>query len=187
MFKRVLCLSAALLLVLSTSVMAKDLSGRWGLGYFNTNAPVGVRYWATPEIGIDLGVGFDATQDMFQDTATGEWKKQTALSFWFEGGLPYIVFPSERANFFVRPGVRVGILDDRIYGTGDYDETWTVIVISLTLGGEVFFGDHFSLEAGHGVAVDLITPPEVVNEESFTDIHTFDASIAYLGFHFYFR
>jgi hypothetical protein len=164
------------------------MTGKWGLGYFSSDAPVGARFWVNEKVGIDIGVGFEATQDMWSpDPGTVPESKKTFTSFWVEAGVPFVVFPGDRANFFVRPGGQIAILDDRAYGTGQLDETWTVITLSLTPGAEVFFGEHFSLEAGHGVALTITSPPDAVSSESFTDINTFDASVTYLGFHFYFK
>jgi hypothetical protein len=74
----------------------------------------------------------------------------------------------------------------------DVDAKWTKISILLTPGAEVFFGDNFSLEAGHGIAIDMLSVPdeEGIPEyragESETSIRSFDASVTYLGFHYYF-
>ncbi|MBD3402670.1 hypothetical protein GF420_07225 [candidate division GN15 bacterium] len=190
--KRLLITLAVALLVIPVGIDAKDMNRKYGLGYFNTDAPVGGRIWVSPTIGIDLGVGFEG-KTIYESANGGDPEKSTATSFWFEAGVPIVVFPSERANFFIRPGVQVASLDNRIYGEGPSDAKWTRITPSATLGAEVFFGDHFSLEAGHGIAVDITSVPdedgitEVRRGESETEFRTFDASIAYLGFHFYFR
>jgi hypothetical protein len=177
-------LSIALLagfLAIPATSNAVDMKGKWGLGYFHNDAPVGARFWVNERIGIDVGVGFEMTDVIF------EGSKESASSFWLDAGVPIVVLPTERANFFVRPGLQFASLDDRIYGTGDLDETWSRVRISLTPGAEIFFGNNFSLEAGHGIAIDMMTPPDQVSDETFTTIETFDASVTYLGFHFYFK
>jgi hypothetical protein len=168
------------------------MSGKWGLGYFNTDAPVGVRVWATPALGIDIGVGFESVENYWYDPETEPEnpEKVNATSFWFEVGFPYIVFPSERANFFLRPGFQLGMIDDRNFGFWDdtgFDAKWTIMTFSLTPGAEVFIGENFAIEAGHGIALEITSQPDELGGESFTDIRTFDASLAYLGFHFYFK
>ncbi len=35
--------------------IAVELEGRFGLGYFTSDAPVGTRYWFSNQVGIDLG------------------------------------------------------------------------------------------------------------------------------------
>ncbi len=184
--KRILVLTLAVLFLVPAFSSAKDLTGRFGLGYFSSEAPVGARYWVNEKVGLDIGIGFEGINDFYTDTA-GVTSKETATSFWVEVGAPIIVFPSERANFAVRPGVVFAQLDDRVYGLGNYDEKWTQITLSLMPMAEVFFGDHFSLEAGHGIAVNILSQPDALGGESFTDFSTFDASITHIGFHFYFK
>lgn len=176
MFKKLIVSVLVLAIMVPAVASAKDLTGRFGLGYFHSDAPVGLRYWVNDKVGLDIGVGFES-RDLGEESAS---------SFWIEAGVPYIVYPSDRANFYVRPGIVYASLDDRVHGTGAYDETWSVITLKLMPGAEVFFGDHFSLQAAHGFEVTLSSPPDEVSDESTTDIKTTAASISYLGFHFYF-
>lgn len=182
--KNTLFLLAALLLAVPMAGNAKDMSGKFGLGYFSSDAPVGFRYWATPKVGLDLGLGFEA-KNVYMGSS-----KETATSFWVDFGIPYVIWERDRANLFVRPGGMIAVLDDRVYGTGSLDETWTKFTVSITPGAEIFFGDNFSLEAGHGIAIDITSVPDAVGAprggESETEIRTFDASVTYLGFHYYF-
>ena len=190
MLKRTFAVALAALFVLPFAVQSKDMTGKMGLGYFSSDAPVGGRIWLGERAAVDLGVGFEM-KDVYFSANGGTPTKEKATSFWFEAGVPYVVYPGDRANFFVRPGVVFGQLDDRVYGTGALDETWTQITISATLGAEVFFGEQFSLEAGHGIAIDMLSVPDAVGAprggETETTIRSFDASVTYLGFHFYFK
>ena len=179
-FKTLVLVMAAATIGFS-SAESRDMKGKYGLGYFNSDAPVGGRIWVSPKLGVDVGVGFEATDVMFEGT------KESATSLWFEAGFPYVVFSGERANFFVRPGVMFGSLDDRVYGTGGLDDTWSLLAVSGTLGAELFFGENFSLEAGHGIKVSTMTPPDEIGSESMTTISSFGADITYFGFHFYFK
>jgi hypothetical protein len=189
--KRLMVLAFALLLAVPVISPAVDMTGKYGLGYFHNDAPVGARIWATPKLAIDIGVGVEA-KNVWMLTAT-DTSKETATSFWFEVGFPYVVIDGDRANFFIRPGFMMGMLDDRVYGTGDLDKKWTLMSFSLAPGAEVFFGDHFSLEAGHGIAIDMLSVPdedgipEYRRGETEMTIRSFDASVTYLGFHFYFQ
>jgi len=184
--KRLMILAVVALLAIPALSNAVDMTGKYGLGYFNTDAPVGGRIWLTPDLGLDLGIGFKA------ESVWMGADKETATSFWLEAGFPYVVVATDRANFFVRPGVVFGQLDDRSFGTENLDEKWTYMSFSLTPGAEVFFGDHFSLEAGHGIAIDMQKYPDNAAYgsragETETMIRTFDAGLTYLGFHFYFK
>ena len=173
MFKKATIALVSALLLLPTLASAKDMTGKFGLGYYLSDAPVGLRYWVTPKVGLDVGLGLDMT-----DTGT-----ETATSYFFDVGIPYIVVGTERANFFVRVGALIGILDDRVYGSGTLDDTWTNVTASIAPGAEVFFGDNFSLEASHGINFEFISPPV---GDSRMNINTFGSSTTDLGFHFYF-
>lgn len=173
MFKKATIALVSALLLLPTLASAKDMTGKFGLGYYVSDAPVGIRYWVTPKVGLDLGVGFEM-KDLGSENAN---------SFWFDVGIPYIVVGTERANLFVRVGATIGILDDRVYGSGTLDKTWTDVVASLAPGAEVFIGDNFSLEASHGIGFEFKSPPE---GDSLFNVKTFGNGISSLGFHFYF-
>lgn len=173
MFKKATIALVCALLLLPTLASAKDMAGKFGLGYYLSDAPVGVRYWVTPKVGLDVGVGFEM-KDLGAKSAT---------SYWFDLGIPYIVVGTERANLFVRVGAVIGILDDRVYGTGLQDKTWTDVNVSLAPGAEVFVGENFSLEASHGIGVEFKSPP---TGDSLTNVKTFGNGISSLGFHFYF-
>ena len=175
MLKRMIGLGLMIALIIPVAGQAKDLKGKWGLGYFSSDAPVGARYWFNDKAAVDIGVGLDS-RDLGSVTAT---------SYWFEIGVPYVVYPTDRANFFLRPGLVFASLDDRVYGSGLLDDKWNNITIKLTPGAEVFFGDHFSLQAAHGIMIDLISPPGD-NSESRTNISTGAYGISEIGFHFYF-
>ncbi len=187
--RKATAIAVVLLLMIPAVSSAVDMTGKYGLGYFHKGAPVGARYWINEKVGLDVGVGLDAS------TVYVGGEKETAISFWAEVGLPYVIMDTDRANFFVRPGVMLASLDDRSAQYGEYglDESWTRLTVSLAPGAEIFFGDHFSLEAGHGFAVDLLSVPdnnaipEYRRGETETTIRTFDASITYIGFHFYFE
>ncbi len=190
MLRNVLVVALAVCIMVPSIGMGKDMTGRFGLGYFHNDAPVGFRYWVNDKVGVDFSVGFESQSVWMQ--SGNDWSKESALSFWVDAGVPYVVFPSDRANFFVRPGVTFASLDDRVYGYYGLDATWTRISITATVGAEVFFGDNFSLEAGHGIAIDMCTIPDEdgvqgdMRGETEINIRTFDASVTYLGFHFYF-
>jgi hypothetical protein len=187
----------AIMLVLPLAVNAVDMTGKYGLGYFKSEAPVGARFWVSPQLGIDVGVGFESKSVYLPTYGATDttYNKETGMSFYAEVGFPYVIFDTERANFFIRPGFMLGMLDDRIAdgGTGMLDEKWTLMSFSLAPGAEIFFGDNFSLEAGHGIAIDMLKAPdadgipEYLRGETITTIRSFDASVTYLGFHFYFK
>ena len=176
MSKKVTTVILAAVLALPALASAKDLTGRFGLGYHNTDAPIGVRYWVNPKLGLDFGVGFES-----QDVGA-----KNAMSYFLEAGLPYVIVGNDHANFFVRPGVQYASLDDRAYGSMSLDESWTRVRFAIEPGAEVFFGDHFSLQASYGLGYEYLSAPDAYNTDALTSYGTFGNSITNLGFHFYF-
>ena len=181
MFKTIVTLTTAAMIAAPAVSSAMDMTGKYGLGYFTSDTPVGGRYWINSNFGVDLGVGFDS-RDQGDEKYT---------DFYVGAGFPYIILDTERANFFVRPGVTFGSLDARPYGINS-DSKWTMINISVMPVAEVFFGDHFSLQAGHGLQIEMLSYPDepefgALAGESRTNIRTLDGSVTYLGFHFYFK
>jgi hypothetical protein len=181
MFKKSLLLLAVLILATPVMNNAMDMSGKYGLGYFNSDAPVGARYWIDKKVGVDLGLGFES-----QDLGS-----KKANSFWLEAGIPYVIFNKDRVNFLIRPGVVYGKLDARPYGI-DSEKKWTKVNVSLMPVAEFFLSDNFSIEAGHGLEVEFISYPNdssygALMGKSRTSIRSLAASATQIGFHFYFK
>ncbi len=184
MIKKTILAVVVVAMIIPATAMAKDLTGKFALGYYSSDAPVAIRYWATDKVAIDAGVGL-SLNEVADMTATDSTATTNALSFWFEVGVPIKVWEYERSHFFVRPGILIGILDDRVFGSGTLDETWTQINGQLALGAEVFLTDNFSLDATHGFNFIYTTPPEDLGDSTL-DINTFGTSVTNVGFRFYF-
>jgi hypothetical protein len=166
----------AALVALPTLASAKDLTGRFGLGDYDSDAPIGMRYWFSPKLGLDLGLGYQSN-DLGAENAT---------NFFVDAGMPYVVVGTERANFFVRPSISYGMIDDRNFGTLNLNESWNRFRFLVEPGAEVFVGDHFSLEASHGFGVELLQAPDQYNQDDLVSFSTLGRGISELGFHFYF-
>jgi len=184
-FKRLTTAIGTALLVLPALASAKDMTGRMGLGFNLSDAPIGIRYWFSPNVGLDVGVGYES-KDLGSENAS---------NFFAEAGLPYIVYGTEHANLFVRVGAQVGIIDDRTVAGGlGLDDTRTQLDVTIGPGAEVFLGDNFSLQASHGIGFRYTqlpsayadTPTPGAGEDTSLDFATFGNSVTELGFHFYF-
>ncbi len=184
MFKKILLVLVVVSLTAPSALMAKDMTGKFALGYYNSDAPVAVRYWATDKVAIDGGIGLSMIE-VPDASATDPDATTSTFSFWFDVGVPVKVWDHERAHFFVRPGLLLAILDDREFGGMGLDETWTVVTGQLALGAEVFLTDNFSLDASHGFNLIFTTPPEDYGDSTM-DVKTFGDSVTNVGFHFYF-
>ena len=181
MFRKTLAAIAVLAIMAPVMSHAMDMNGKYGLGYFNSSAPVGARYWFSKSAGVDIGLGFEST----------DLGSQKANNFWAEAGFPYVILNKDRANFMIRPGVVFGSLDARPYGINS-TKKWTKVNISLMPVAEIFLTDNFSLEAGHGLEVEMISYPtdaafDALSGESRTNFRSLAASATQIGFHFYFK
>jgi hypothetical protein len=171
---------------LAGPALAVDRSGEFALGFNNTDAPVGLRYFFSEKVGADLGLGFEST----------DLGSESASSLFLEAGVSYIVFDYDDAYFFVRPAVAFSSLDDRVYGTGaaadvaGADATWTVIDLKLNLGAEVRLAERFGLTFQHGLMFTTTSlPDEIVpdgGEDSYTDFSTFGENVTEAGVWFTF-
>ena len=72
------------------------------MGFNSSDAPVGVRYFVGEKVAVDVGVGFES-QDLGETSAS---------SFWFEFGVPYVLYDYNSSYFFVRPAIAYASLDD---------------------------------------------------------------------------
>ena len=163
--KKILFFTLALCFALSSGAMAKDMTGRIGLGFTTTQAPLGGIYWITDQIAVDAGFGMWA-HDNGTDTNT---------NFTISGGVPYALVSGDRVNFYVRPGAIFKSID-----LGD--DTATEILLSGSLMFEVFVTDDFSVSASQGFGIDIMDPPE---GDSTTDFGTLGNSWTNFGFFYY--
>jgi len=194
MSKKVIALALAAVVAAVFPSFAKDMTGKYSLGFHNSDAPVGGRYWFSQKAAIDLGVGFQTHEVVVEDPETEEASTESTMNFWMEAGVPFKLYDVDNAHFYARPAVLMGLLDDRDpgnpYGTGRSDAKWTSIDLIVSLGAELFFGEHFSVEATHGVKVNLTSVPDDVKDsvgtDSFTSFETFGNNLTTIGFHFYF-
>jgi hypothetical protein len=170
----------ALVLALGSTATAADREGEFALGFNTTDAPVGLRYFFSEKVGADLGLGFEST-DLGAESAT---------SMFLELGVSYILFDYDSSYFFVRPALGYASLDDRVYGTGTADATWTRLDFELNLGAEVRLAERFGLTFQHGLRFTSTSlPDEIVGdgeEDSYTDFSTFGENVTEAGVWFTF-
>jgi len=177
--KRIITLAAlALTTALAVPAMADPAAGKWGLGYFRPEAPIGVRYWFSEKAGLDLGVGF-SSDDAGSETLSG---------FTLDIGVPFVMAHTEKAFFFVRPGFGYNS-QDQLTGApppAPAKNTPTTMGFALDLGVEYFFNDNFSVQVAHGIGYKS-TDPDVSGADNVTGFATEDFGISNIGFHYYFK
>ena len=177
MFKRI-TLTVLCLALIAGSVQGAERKGEFAMGFNSSDAPVGARYFVSDKAAIDLGVGFEATDVMF------EGDTESATSFWIEGGVPFVLYDYQDSFFFVRPAVQFASLDDRRYGSGTVDDTWSVFSVELNLGAEVRLAERFSLLFQHGLRYTNSSPPG--DGDSVSDFRTFGENVTEAGVYFTF-
>lgn len=161
---------------------AEDLKGKWGVGYQREEAPVGARFWLSPKVGVDLGIGF---QNLNKDLSNTE---QKGTSFAFDLGMPYVIASSGKANFWIRPGITYASTPlDYLDGNNNrVDNSATSFWVSGDLGVEYFATDNFSFQVAHGVVYKSYDPGDLPGGETITTFGSEAFGVSSIGFHYYF-
>jgi hypothetical protein len=150
------------------------VQGHWGLGYFTTVAPLGMRYWFDKTSGLDIGL--DANLSGAGGTS----------SYRFGGEAGYV--RSLGHYHYCVPFWRVGAgisFDDGFSSAGT---KITKMLLDGLIGAELFFGaqgfPNVSLQLGYGLQVTLSEPGSdyliATNNAGIKAV-----SVGSLGFHIY--
>ena len=70
MLKRFLAVATFAAVLVPATSQAVDNSGRWALGYYDPQAPVGIRYQFGEKAGLDVGLGFASSEDIDHASTT---------------------------------------------------------------------------------------------------------------------
>ena len=168
--KKVIFLTVALGLIAAPAV-ADDKTGRIGLGFVQSEAPIGGRYWFSEKVGVDLNFGI-ASEDLGDESLT-HWR--------IMGGLPInIQNVAERVHFNFLPAVEFAN-----FANPDPEDSDTVITIFAMLEFEVDVTPDFTLGASSGLLFEIFSPGEPPDADSFTDWGTVGFNITNFGFHYY--
>jgi hypothetical protein len=132
---------------------------RWAIGYmglsqvpvgFTPSGPditapvIGLRYWASPTVGIDVGVGIGWTGGSTEVAGTSE-DKDSIFGFILQGGLPFALSTHKHVSFQVIPYAAIAHgqtsqTPPPLSGTGPTDYSGTRVDLGVRSGLEVFFG-----------------------------------------------
>jgi hypothetical protein len=139
--KKVVLLTLVLTLVAGTA-MAADMAKRIGLGFVNSDAPIGGRYWVSEKIGLDLGFGLSSIETQIDSTRT-----ETLTNWQVFGALPIKIHSvgDNRVNFNFLPGVMFSSVDN---GEGGDSTKESTTDIHLTGSNLTEFGFHYYLPGG---------------------------------------
>lgn len=181
----ILAASTAIALGLSATALASNghVHRRVGLGFYNVEAPVGVRLWFPGQkLALDLGIGFNS-----EPAAIDASEKETRFAF--DVGLPCVWHSWERVHALVRPGIlyqrqQIGFDAD---GTtpGIQFDTESATTLDFLLGGEaeIFLADNVSVSAAHGISLRRFDPGFGADTE--TSFGTYGNNFTTIGFHIY--
>ena len=160
--------------------MAAGEHARGALGFHNSSAPIGGRWWMSGEkVGIDAGIGFGSSQ------APG-YPDEKVTNFTLDVGVPFVLKSWSRAHLILRPGLTYGsqqVVTTALPVAFDTDNA-TSLGISGEFEAEVFLVDNVSVSASHGIRFDSLNPPGA--GDNITSFSTFGNNFTEVGFHIYF-
>jgi hypothetical protein len=120
------------------------------VGPFTPAAPglatpvVGVRYWATPMIGIDGGLGFFTTSgSTTTQPINTTLDTNTQTTFVLHGGVPLALASSGHFSFQVTPELDIGFGSGTIHAPPpgvNTDQSGLLLQVGGRVGGEIHFG-----------------------------------------------
>ncbi len=195
MKKGLLALVVAVLAIPAAAHAERDLTGKFALGYWNAEAPIGGRYVFSTSAALDLGFGFAQTyvSDDPTTAAIGDDKKNMQLHI--AAGVPLTLVRREKVNFFFRPGVLFKFIPTYNQATvsDPYEKkSETETEFTGILGAEWFATDDLSFSVGHGfkltsskgVSANDFTTGTLESQSFLSALEAID--ITSVGFHFYF-
>jgi hypothetical protein len=189
MLKRILAIAAFATILIPATSHAVDHKGQWAAGYYDFDAPFGLRYQFGEKTAFDFGFGVDS----FSGSDADEPGAKSFVTVNVEAGVPITMVKTDRADFFIRPGLLYTSipwqLDNDINPVSD--ERSSDVQFKLHLGAEWHVTDNFSLSAGHGINIDnnhgvIVGSVNNVKPKSTTSFSTEPFAITQIGFHWYF-
>lgn len=135
---------------------------RVGLGIvFNDEAPLSMRAWFNPKVGLDVGVGLKGRRvDDLTDSIQPPQRRTTLLDLSFDLGVPVRVIRKEKVDFIVRPGFGFRTRPDFFVEPADPDVRSVESSVELEINGSVGFEYYpsekasFSLFTGIALVAD---------------------------------
>ena len=160
--------------------MAAGEHARGALGFHNSSAPIGGRWWLSGEkVGIDAGIGFSSSP-------APNHPKEKVSSFSLDVGVPFVLKSWSRAHLILRPGLTYGSQKfETSSSVQPFDtDNQTTMTVSGEFEAEVFLVDNVSVSASHGIRYESVNPPG--SGDNSTSFSTFGNNFTEVGFHIYF-
>ena len=143
--KRLAVVVTVVTLLFAGTASAKDMTGRFGLGYDATlggASGLALTYWATNALGIDATIGF-ALVSTDADTMP--------MGFMFSLGARYNIARAKDVNLGFGLRVSLAFLNEDAHGTSTFHAN-----IELPLIVEYFFSNHFSINLATGITLAIV-------------------------------
>lgn len=173
------------------------LVGKKGIGYYSSEAPLGVRYWMSDAMAVDVGVGLDMATKADNPNTPSAVEDETLFNWAFDVGLPFVLHGEENMIVYFRPGIT--LVGDNVFDSSataqPNDKVYDIAFAGgLSLGGEFFLGQfgwpNLSFSGQIGVNFNVVSPGASGAESTFNFGSTFDdvsiVDTGSLGFHIYF-
>lgn len=190
MYRRIPVVAAALIslfCVLSTPARADDNMNmpagehkKGGIGFHNSSAPLGVRWWLVSEkYALDLGLGFHS------EKALSSYPDEKVTGWALDVGVPIVLKSWNRVHVLLRPGILyesqqvVVTSPPAAFGT----ENEKTLNVSGEIEVEAFLLENFSVSASTGIAYQSIDQPGP--GDKITSFSTIGNQFTSLGFHVY--
>jgi hypothetical protein len=143
--------------VLAAAPAFAERTNSIGLGYRQTSAPIGVRWWLSPRIGVDVGFGVDAEKAQADvdtnDDGVADVRITDTLAGWTVNvGAPWPTWVGPNVRVLLRPGFEYHSEDDfdSFLANGS-----RVKLNSYAVTGEVEVElnvwDNLTMSASHGI------------------------------------
>lgn len=176
-------LAAATLLLVASSAFAGPTAGQLGLGTSHVSmTPIGIRYWASQQVGIDVEVGFW----IFDTTVSSDpFQEKSVIDL--QLGIPINVWECSDVWLHFRPFVVIDLEKYEDYDNGTTTvsgESFTNLYFGGALEMEAWLLECLSFSVSHGISVNVNDGGD--NGDSTTDFHSFGNSLGEAGFHLYF-
>src|ERR1044072_2603008 len=186
----VLFLVAATAAATSSSFAADDNAqgSKGGIGFRSGNAPIGVRWWVIPQLGIDLAGGYTSENINYLNTLD-QPADETFNSYTVDLGVPLAMKSWESVKLVMRPGFEMTQRDDidtflaEASFVNPNKRKITEYSVTAEAELEVLVAKKPSISGSHGSGFTSSKQQDAKRAD--TSFGTFGSNFTTLGFHVY--
>lgn len=174
------CLLSTPAFAADDTTMPAGQHNKGGLGFHNSGAPLGVRWWLVSEkYALDLGIGFHS------EKALPDYPDEKVTGWALDVGVPIVLKSWDRVHVLFRPGIfyesqKVVVTSPPVAFDTENEKTFNV---SGEIEAEAFLLKNFSVSASIGIAYQSIDQPGA--GDKITSLSTIGNEFTNVGFHVY--